>query len=70
MSRPFIEIEITSLADFEVDDLWPDGDAPEVITKEAVQALVDKESPRRLMDEWFFPLPDIRIRVVTPGDTE
>ena len=56
-----VEIEISSRAVFEVRDLWPDGDAPDPVTKEAVQELVDKESARLLMDDWFFPTPDIFI---------
>lgn len=48
--------------DFSIKELWPDGDAPDIITREAVLDLIKKDGgPNRVVSEWFFPEPNIHI---------
>jgi hypothetical protein len=66
MREPWIEITVESFAEFKINELWPDGDAPNPITEADVRALIAKENPRRLTDEWFFPTPDIHVTLIDP----
>ena len=64
MREPRIEIEIEFSCSFAVDELWPDGDAPETIDREAVLALIEQEGWYRTPSAWGFDKPQVRIGFV------
>lgn len=53
MTEPTIFIDFEGSITLTVAEVWPDGDAPDVITAEAVkQVLLDSGSKRQVMDDW------------------
>lgn len=50
---PSICVHIEADIDLTVSDVWPDGDAPEVITAEAVRDVMQGAGPRaRVIADW------------------
>jgi hypothetical protein len=70
-----ISVTIEGTFDFEVSDLWPDGDAPAQVTAEAVAELMQREGRSRCLSEWNLAADlDASVVVVQPnphygGDT-
>lgn len=56
MSKTFL-IELNVQADLTIEDIWPDGDAPENPTKEDVQAVLDEVGTDALIKEWMLVGP-------------
>lgn len=59
-----IHIEIVYGADnLEPYELWPDGDAPDVITEQDVLDLIEKDGgPSRVITDWGFQ-PEVRVSI-------
>lgn len=46
-------ISITCEVELDLDDLWPDGDAPDNPTEQDVRRLIDRDGgPIRILDDW------------------
>ncbi len=63
MSDKIITITLTRDEDFEVDELWPDGDAPEVIDEKAVRDLIRDHRGAEGIRDWFPRPADIDVYV-------
>lgn len=51
--RVVFNITIEASADLEIEDLWPDGDAPENPTVEDVEKLIESDGgPKRILRDW------------------
>lgn len=50
--RPKIRIQITCDSVLSVDEVWPDGDAPEVIDEASARAKIGGLDAADLLDEW------------------
>ena len=61
-----ILIEIGGEWDFDVTDVWPDGDAPEEIDAAAVATVMQKYGKRRVLDEWGF-MDELSIDIEVPN---
>lgn len=60
-----IRVTVSIVADFnlEVVDVWPDGDAPEVVDADAVKSVMEKAgSKRQVLEDWSF-LDDLSVTV-------
>jgi len=63
MTAPTITIHLETMVELEVAEVWPDGDAPDVVTADAVMAAMETcGSKRRVLDEWML-LEDIDVTV-------
>jgi hypothetical protein len=50
---PCVEIEITAGVTIEVDEIWPDGDAPDPVTAEEVRRALEHRGPKpRVLMTW------------------
>lgn len=47
-------IELTTTGVLDVDEIWPDGDAPVEPTVADVQELIEEEGLRTVMRDWGF----------------
>lgn len=57
-----ISIDMTGSVDLAVDEVWPDGDAPEHITAADVVALLERDHKARAMSDWCL-LRDLDVTV-------
>lgn len=58
-----ISIHVEADIDMDVRDIWPDGDAPEVISADEVKHLMEHQgSKRRVLDDWML-IGDLDISV-------
>lgn len=67
---PTIFIDFEGSITLTVNEVWPDGDAPEVITAEAVKAvLLAGGSKRQVFDDWcLLGAVDVSTGVMSRGD--
>lgn len=64
--RFFIDIDSPTI-ELGIENIWPDGDAPENPTAEDVAAVMEKcGGRRRVMDDWGLDI-DLRLSVSEPG---
>lgn len=63
-----ITLEVSGSWSFAIDDLWPDGDAPEPITAAAVVELLKRDGLRNVLRAWCLE-PDLEyeVSVTTPN---
>lgn len=69
MNEKLITITLDLSTVLTVDEFWPDGDAPEEVTKEAVEALIKHcGGPDQILNDWALgPLNCyVRVRGETP----
>lgn len=57
-----ISIELEGYLNLDVEDIWPDGDAPEEVTAEAVAELMRQDTKRRTLDDWCL-IDELRVAV-------
>ncbi len=58
-----ITISVSGDFDLAVDEVWPDGDAPEVITAEAVAELMREQGVKsRVLSDWCL-INDLQVSV-------
>jgi len=64
-----VNITVSVVADFDlsVHDIWPDGDAPEVVTAEVVAQRMEADGTKsRVLADWgLFPALDVTVHVNT-----
>lgn len=46
---------------FRLKEIWPDGDVPEVVTREEIMDLLKAEGLFRVASAWGFPQPQVSI---------
>lgn len=57
-------VSITCESELDLDQLWPDGDAPENPTKRDVRQLIERSGgPVRILDDWNLWDADGQIAV-------
>jgi len=70
MSEPIITITIETEGTFTVEDLWPDGDAPDTIDGQTVLDLIREFGETDIYLDWGFPKMEIDAYVFTPIRTK
>jgi len=66
MTAPrYVNVTVDSTFDIRVDDLWPDGDAPEQVTPEDVAALMHRSSlfAAAMLTDWNMDDLDVWVNV-------
>jgi hypothetical protein len=71
MRKPKVKgfyIDVQSTTFLTIEELWPDGDAPEDPTERDVRALVDREGgARRVIEDWdLLDCADSFLFTITP----
>lgn len=62
-TRTTITVSIQGCIELEVEQVWPDGDAPRGVTAAAVKAAMERSGCKiDVLDEWGFT-PDIEVHV-------
>lgn len=62
MSSTTFTLEFVVSSELTLDELWPDGDAPDDPTEEDVKRLVEDQDPLRIASEWNLDVGDWEIR--------
>lgn len=63
-----ISIHVEADYNLSVNEIWPDGDAPDEITAEAVKAVMLQSGSRReVLNDWCLDNPTVSVAVDTPN---
>jgi hypothetical protein len=64
-----INVHIEADVDMTVDEVWPEGDAPEQVTPAAVKALMESSGTKsHVLNEWSLLVdPEVTVTVSTPN---
>lgn len=67
--RVTISITVEALSDLKIADVWPDGDAPNEVTADAVRELMESSGhAQRVLDDWgLLNNLDVTIVVSRPN---
>ena len=62
-----LTVSITADFDLEPEDVWPDGEIPDVVDAQAVKMVMERcGSKRTVLEDWSF-LDELEVTVTTPN---